>query len=185
MLIDTVGFINKLPHQLVDAFKSTLEEVRTADLLLHVVDATHPRWAEQKTVVEHVLEEIGARDKPIITVFNKLDRLAPAVAEDGRPWQRLAPSHQKPEKEETFGISALTGAGLEPVLMAIAHQLERGSKIVHVELPLAEGRMLAWLRRSGKVIEEAYSETGVSVTAVVSEKIAGQLRKLLTAENVH
>jgi len=87
MLIDTVGFINKLPHQLVDAFKSTLEEVRTADLLLHVVDATHPRWAEQQAVVERVLEEIGAGEKPVMTVFNKLDRVASEPVDNGQPWQ--------------------------------------------------------------------------------------------------
>lgn len=179
MLIDTVGFINKLPHQLVDAFKSTLEEVRTADLLVHVVDATHPRWAEQKMVVEQVLNEIEAGDKPVVTVFNKLDQFTD-VAENPQPWQR--PSRQEEsEGESAFGISARTGAGIVPLLVEIERRLERDCELVHVDLPLGDGAVLAWLRRSGKVIEEAYSETAVSVTASVSTKVAGQLRKRLMA----
>ncbi|MBI3301345.1 MAG: GTPase HflX [Deltaproteobacteria bacterium] len=184
MLIDTVGFINKLPHQLVDAFKSTLEEVRTADLLLHVVDATHPRWAEQQTVVERVLEELGAGDKPTITVFNKLDRLPAGTVENGQPWlwQRSSAGRDGTEQGEmAFGISALTSAGLAPLLAAIERRLAQGREVVHVDLPLGEGQVLAWLRRSGKVVEEAYSETAVSVTALVSSKVAGQLRKRLAA----
>jgi GTP-binding protein HflX len=185
MLIDTVGFINKLPHQLVDAFKSTLEEVRTADLLIHVIDATHPRWAEQQRVVEKVLEELGADDKPTLTVFNKLDRL-PAQADEGSgrlpwcvPWEESAGG-----EAPLFGISALTGTGLAPLLAAIEHWVERGREKVHVDLPLGAGKLLAWLRRSGKVVEETYSDTAVSVTALVSEKVAGQLRKLLAAGSV-
>jgi GTP-binding protein HflX len=183
MLIDTVGFINKLPHQLVDAFKSTLEEVRSADLLLHVVDATHPRWAEQKRVVENVLEEIGAGGKPMLTIFNKLDRLsAEAQDDEPKPWSSLrTPADLNGSSEEVaeFGISALTGAGLTPLLQAIGRRLEREREVVRIELPLSAGKTLAWLRRNGNVLEEAYSETAVSVTALISSKIAGQLRKQL------
>src|SRR5262249_35451775 len=163
MLIDTVGFINKLPHQLVDAFKSTLEEVRSADLLLHIVDATHPRWEEQKAVVEKVLEEIDAGGKPMLTVFNKLD-CVPADAEDaehpalwrfllGHGEEHAANGSTTDDKElDAFGISALTGLGLTPLLHAIARRLEHGRETVHVDLPLAAGKTLAWLRRSGKVL---------------------------------
>lgn len=191
MLIDTVGFINKLPHQLVDAFKSTLEEVRSADLLLHVVDATHPRWEEQKLVVENVLEEIDASEKPVLTVLNKLDRVQTEVSgqeeedEHVPTWRRLLTSvgHNATEGEpEAVGISALTGEGILPLLHGIERRLERGREIVHVDLPFASGKTLAWLRRSGKVLEEAYSETVVSVTALVSSKVAGQLRKQLADE---
>jgi GTPase len=189
MLIDTVGFINKLPHQLVDAFKSTLEEVRSADLLLHVVDATHPRWEEQKAVVEEVLEEIGASDRPVLIVLNKLDR-APTESEAGSDeeqsptWRRLLAGvgpNGTEGKPETLGISALTGLGITPLLHGIERRLAQGREIVHVDLPFASGKTLAWLRRSGKVLEEAYSETAVSVTALVSHKVAGQLRKQLDA----
>lgn len=185
MLIDTVGFINKLPHQLIDAFKSTLEEVRSADLLLHVVDATHSRWEEQKAVVEEVLAEIGAEGKPVLTVLNKLDRCADTGDDDlDQPWQRaaaLARANGEGGMPDVFGISALTGLGLPPLLDAIARRLEHGHEVVQVDLPLGAGKMLAWLRRSGKVLEEAYSETAVSVTASVSSKIAGQLRKQIAA----
>lgn len=185
MLIDTVGFINKLPHQLIDAFKSTLEEVRLADLLLHVVDVTHPRWAEQKQVVENVLEEIGAGGKPLLTVFNKLDRLpAEAGDEQPNPWFRLQNAAHLDGADrdvEACGISALTGIGLTPLLENIESRLGEERKIVHVELPLSAGKTLAWLRRHGKVLEEAYSETGISITACISDKVAGQLRKQLAA----
>ncbi len=181
MLIDTVGFINKLPHQLIDAFKSTLEEVRSADVLLHVVDATHTRWEDQKAVVEEVLTEIGAEGKPVLTVLNKLDRCVEAPDDDfDQPWQRaltLTRSQREGGVPDAFGISALTGTGLSPLLEAIARRLEHGHEVVQIDLPLGAGKMLAWLRRSGKVLEEAYSETAVSVTASVSNKIAGQLRK--------
>ncbi len=195
MLIDTVGFINKLPHQLVDAFKSTLEEVRSATLLLHVVDATHPRWEEQKAVVEKVLEEIGAGGKPMLTVLNKLDRL-PANSKDLEsplPWLSLPGSMAEhrangadggAREPEAFGISALTGLGLTALLSTVARRLEQGRETVRVDLPLSAGKTLAWLRRSGKVLEEAYSETAVSVTALLSSKVAGQLRKQLAAERV-
>jgi GTP-binding protein HflX len=183
MLIDTVGFINKLPHQLIDAFKSTLEEVRSADLLLHVVDATHPHWEEQKAVVEKVLEEIDASGKPVLTVFNKLDRASTESDDEQLPsWRRLltgAGREGNGEGPAAFGISALTGLGITPLLHGIARRLEQGREIVHIDLPFAAGKMLAWLRRSGKVLEEAYSETAVSVTALVSRKVAGQLRKQL------
>ena len=187
MLIDTVGFINKLPHQLVDAFKSTLEEVRSADLLLHVVDATHPRWLEQKAVVEAVLEEIGAEGQPILTVFNKLDRLPEkSESDEACPWLQARPGDDRVEEEsegEGFGISALTGMGLTPLLRAIERRLEREREVIHVDLPLSAGKTLAWLRRNGKVLEEAYSETAVSVSALLSSKTAGQLRKQLATGN--
>jgi GTP-binding protein HflX len=183
MLIDTVGFINKLPHQLVDAFKSTLEEVRAADLLLHVVDASHPRWEEHKAVVEKVLEEIGAGGKPTLTAFNKLDLLPAAPPEaESQPWRRTPlrlEADGNGKESEAFGVSALTGAGLTPLLRALEHRLEQGREVVYVDLPLGAGKVLAWLRRSGKVLEEAYSENAVSVTALVTSKVAGQLRKQL------
>jgi len=181
MLIDTVGFIHKLPHQLVDAFKSTLEEVRTADLLLHVVDVTHPHWAEQKMVVEQVLDELGVGQKPVLTVFNKLDRLTQGEVNGEllAPWQSFAPSHTAGDGERAVRISALTGEGIDALLAAVERYFEWERELVQIDLPLGAGGVLAWLRRSGKVVEEAYSETIVSVTALVSPKVAGQLRKRL------
>lgn len=177
MMTDTVGFINKLPHQLVDAFKSTLEEVRTADFLLHLIDATHPQWAEQKAVVEQVLEELGAGEKPTLTVFNKLDRLLEDSEDETSPRALLRKSTDGEERGQLFGISARSGEGIVPLLSAIERRLEQNREVVHYELPLSAGDVVAWLRRSGKVVEEAYSETAIQVTALVSSKVAGQLRK--------
>ena len=181
MVTDTVGFINKLPHQLIDAFKSTLEEVRTADFLLHLIDATHPHWAEQKAVVEQVLAELGAGEKPTLTVFNKLDCFT-ADAENATPLRALSSKADDRNGEgPAFGISARTGEGITSLLSEIARRLEKNREIVHYELPLSAGDVMAWLRRSGKVVEEAYSETAIQVTALVSSKVAGQLRKRIEA----
>jgi GTP-binding protein HflX len=177
MVTDTVGFINKLPHQLIDAFKSTLEEVRTADFLLHLIDATHPHWAEQKAVVEQVLAELGAGEKPTLVVFNKLDCLSDNDEDETSPKGLLIKTADSDGEDRPFGISARTGEGISLLLAAIERLLEQNRQMVHYELPLSAGDVVAWLRRSGKVVEEAYSETAISVTALVSSKVAGQLRK--------
>jgi 50S ribosomal subunit-associated GTPase HflX len=121
----------------------------------------------------------------MLTVFNKLDRLQVEEGEDsGRlPW---CATGEEPARGEAsvFGISALAGTGVAPLLAGIEGWLERGREPVCVELPLGAGKLLAWLRRSGKVLEETYSDTAVKVTALVSEKVAGQLRKLLAAGSV-
>jgi GTP-binding protein HflX len=162
LLADTVGFIHKLPHQLVEAFKSTLEEVRTADLLLHVIDVSHPASEEQVQVVERVLQEIEAGDRPVIRVFNKAD-LLPA----GLP----AP--------DTVTISARTGAGIPALLDVVESHLTAGLERVRCDLPAARGDVLAWLRTSGRILEEYYRDGVVTVTALVPPKVAGQLRKRL------
>jgi GTP-binding protein HflX len=136
-------------------------------------------------VVERVLEELGAGEKPVLTVFNKIDRFPADLVDTEQPWQRLLVAQNEGDSEEpAFAISALTGAGLTPLLTAVGRRLEHGRELVHINLPLAAGKVLAWLRRSGKVVEEAYTDTTVSVTALMSRKVAGQLRKLLAIENV-
>ena len=191
IVIDTVGFINKLPHQLVDSFKSTLEEVRTADLLLHVIDATHPRWLEQQTVVEHVLDEIGAGQQPTITVLNKIDSLPQEDGTDvrddaGGAQGAFAPSLQVNDQERDSGamyrVSAKRGTGIPPLLEEIARRLTLDQDLIQLELPLGSGELLAWLRRSGTVLEETYTDTCVQVAARVSAKVAGQLQKRLARQ---
>ena len=184
LLTDTVGFINKLPHQLIDAFTGTLEEVRTADILLHVIDASHPRWMEQKAVVEQVLQDIGVAHIPTFPVCNKLDQL-PAEPTQDAWWPRLGAaravaSNGYPGGETRFGISALRGAGIAALLSAIERHLEREREVLRLELPLGAGQILDFLHRSGRVVEQTYTETNVRVTAQVSAKVAGQLRKRLT-----
>ncbi len=191
LLIDTVGLINKLPHQLVDAFKGTLEEIRTAEVLLHVIDATHPRWSEQQRIAERVLEDMGVRNKPTITVFNKIDGLTQTA--DGKA-QRDAefdtgdwwgaspagtPNGRDYDRDRVFRISAKHGIGIEPLVEAIARLCSLDQEVIEVEVPLGSGELMAWLRRSGTVIEETYTETCVQVSTRVSAKVAGQLKKRL------
>jgi GTP-binding protein HflX len=166
LLADTVGFIHKLPHQLVEAFKGTLEEVRAADLLVHVIDASHPTWAEQAHVVEQVLTEIGAGERPVIRALNKIDLLPP-----GTPPPGAGP--------EAAGISARTGRGLAELLALVERRLALGLERVRCAVPSARGDVVAWLRRSGRVLEEYYRDGVVTITALVPPKVAGQLRKRL------
>ncbi len=205
LLTDTVGFINKLPHQLIDAFTSTLEEVRRADILLHVIDATHARWTEQKAVVEQVLQDLGVEKLPTFTVFNKLDQLPSEPPDDTDleadpdadpdpypcPWRMAAAQAEQTETNEqphvqelVFGISARTGAGTPAVVAAIERYLERGRELVRLDLPLNAGQILDFLHRSGKVVEQKYTETAVQVAVLVTAKVAGQVRKRLTAGDV-
>jgi len=174
MLVDTVGFIDGLPHQLIDAFKSTLEEVRTADLLLHLVDVTQPYWEEQVAVVERVLEEIGAGNNPVFTVFNKIDLL------DREPLPRTSLPQ---ESEGPFYISALTGRRIHDLLAALERRVGQSLRRVRVSLPLTCGRLLAWLHRNGKVLEKHYTEDAVTVTALVSPEVVGRLRQQLERES--
>ncbi len=194
LLTDTVGLINKLPHQLVDAFKGTLEEIRTADVLLHVIDATHPRWSEQQRIAERVLEDMGVRNKPTLTVFNKIDGLTPASADKTHPadecgtddWWGAPPARNGHESDQdsVLRISAKQGMGIDPLVAEIARLCTRDQEVVELELPLGSGEVIAWLRRSGTVIEETYTETGVQVATRVSAKVAGQLKKRL-AQTAH
>jgi GTP-binding protein HflX len=164
LVADTVGFIHKLPHQLVEAFKSTLEEVRTADLLVHVVDVAHPTWAEQVQVVEEVLREIDAGERPILLALNKIDLLPGGMLPPG-----VTP--------EAIAISAGTGQGIGGLLAAVESHLTRGLERVRCALPSGRGDVLAWLRRAGLIVEEYYRDGTVTVTALVPPKVAGQLRK--------
>ncbi len=191
LLTDTVGLINKLPHQLVDAFKGTLEEIRTADVLLHVIDATQPLWAEQQRIAERVLEDMGVQNTPTITVFNKIDaptqttdeKVQADTAFDRDDWWGSSLAQATNGREEgrdgVFRISAKQGIGIAPLVEEIARLSCRDHEVVEIEVPLDSGALMAWLRRSGTVIEETYTETCVQVATRVSAKVAGQLKKYL------
>lgn len=166
LLIDTVGFINKLPHGFVDAFKSTLEEVHTADLLLHVVDASDAHATEHGEVVERVLGELGAATTPRITVLNKVDLLPPGH----RP---------VPGDGTRCVISARTGEGIPPLLDAVDHVLQSGRQRLEIRIPAGRGDLVARLHRSGTVLREEYEDGHVDMTALVPAKLAGQVRKEL------
>ncbi len=151
VLADTVGFIRHLPHDLVEAFRSTLQETRDADLLLHIVDAASEERSEQMEQVNQVLEEIGAMDRPQLLVYNKIDQLnnvAPRIERDGegRPLR--------------VWISALKDEGLELLREAIVETLDRGRVIQHLQLSAAEGRLRAQLYERGQILQESVDEQG-------------------------
>ncbi len=165
LLTDTVGFIRKLPHHLVEAFKATLEEVNEADLLLHVIDSSQPRVDEQIDAVESVLRELGAQDKPVLAVFNKTD------LEVGRNQAiRLADRFR-----HSTAISAATGDGTQALCQAIADLLR--DRVVHLRLkiPAAEGRWLAALHANGKVHAQKVSGKHLLIEATLSSSFAATL----------
>ncbi len=145
LLTDTVGFIRKLPHGLVEAFKATLEEVVQADLLLHVVDAGHPHAAEHVAAVNSVLEEIGAGQKPTLMVFNKMDRL------EGNG------HHFMQNYAHAVGISAKTGQGLPELMAELSKQLRPIREFVELSVPHEASAVIARLHAVGQVIERDYS----------------------------
>ena len=167
MLVDTVGFIHRLPHMLIDAFKATLEEVRTATMLLHVVDASSPLAAERMTIVDDVLQEIGAGASPRIVVMNKAD-----LAEHGA---------NRNGAHDAVSISALKKAGLDDLLGQIKSHLGGSREEISVTLPARRGDLVAMARRDGEVLSEEYRDGVVSMRARVSASVAGRLRKAADA----
>ena len=154
LLIDTVGFIRKLPHDLIEAFKSTLEETVYADLLLHVVDVSNPDFEECIGTVEQILQEIGAGDRPRYLVLNKID----SAAEEISPAPRTAARYGK-----IFAISALRGDGLEILKKEIVNYFVRVDKTYECILPYEKAGMLSYLHENGTVQCEEYRDNGIYV----------------------
>jgi GTP-binding protein HflX len=168
MLVDTVGFIHRLPHMLIEAFKATLEEVRTASVLLHVVDASSPLATERMKIVDAVLEEIGAGAAPRIVVMNKID---------------LMPDGNRPSTSfDTVSISARSGEGLDDLLRSVAHFFATSREDVSVTLDANRGDLVAMARRDGQVLSEEYENGHVAMRALVSAPVAGRLRKAAVAK---
>nr|WP_040609585.1 GTPase HflX [Pseudooceanicola batsensis] len=170
ILSDTVGFISDLPTQLVAAFRATLEEVLEADLILHIRDISHPEAEEQKADVEDILSDLGLPEEvPVLEVWNKVDRLPP---EDAGALARRA------ERDGTFVISAVTGAGLDPLLDAVERTLDQGSVTEELTLGFDEGRRRAWLYEQGLVVEETQGEEGHRITVRWSPRQSARFRSL-------
>ncbi len=161
LLSDTVGFISKLPHHLVQAFKATLEELSYADLLLHVIDSSNPLWEEQAEVVDSLISQLGAEQTECIRVFNKCD-----CQESG---------DFRPHGEDIVAISAKTGEGVPALLQKIGDRLDGGIQKVTLHLPYDKGGILEQLYAQAKVESVEYSET-IDVIALCTEKVVGQLR---------
>ena len=165
LLSDTVGFIRKLPHHLVEAFKATLEELSYADLLLHVIDASNPLWREQAAVVEQLIVELGAEQTPRIDVFNKCDKFTGDIL---------------PHGADIVSISAKTGQGLDELLKKIGGRLDTGACRVVLHLPYDQGGVVDMLHRQAKVERVDYGEA-IEVEAVCTPVQLGRLKDYIVS----
>lgn len=164
LISDTVGFIRKLPHHLVDAFRSTLEELSYADVLVHVVDASDPQWRLQAQVVEDLCRQLGAEKTPRLLIFNKVDLLR----ED-----------QLPRETGAIYTAASKGLGLDNLVDRICRVLGEGLKTVRFVLPYSQAGVLDRLYREANVKKADYVENGIDIEAVVDRKTYGRIRELL------
>ncbi len=163
LLTDTVGFVRKLPHQVVEAFRSTLEVVRESDLLLHVVDGSAPDLEGQIDAVRTVLAEIGAADLPELMVVNKADAF-PASEGCGAEATKLMEAH-----EGAVAVSAVTGEGIGSLLVALSDRLRVGDRVVELIVPWARGDVMAALHREGGIIGEVAGEDATRVQVVLDD----------------
>lgn len=175
LLTDTVGFIQKLPTQLVAAFRATLEEVKEADVLVHVVDVSHPCWRKQEVSVTTVLDEIGAGDKPIVRVFNKLDLLDPEDAEMLKYEAACA-------EDFSVGISSLTGEGLSDFVAVVEDALSDLLVPIELEMPYSCGNEVNLLHEVGSIEIIDYRENGTYVLGRVPRSMAMRLEKYSVAD---
>ena len=160
VISDTVGFIRKLPHQLVEAFKATLEELEYADLLLHVIDISDPHWLEQAQIVDELIEELGAQQIPCLRVYNKSDLYFGDI---------------RPHGEDSVNISAKTGEGVDELLARIDKLLDKGTRRVMIHLPYDKGGLLDMLYREAKVESVEYGET-IDIVATCVPRVIGQVK---------
>ena len=169
LLSDTVGFIRKLPHHLVSAFKATLEELAYADLLLHVVDVSDEDWRIQAETVERVVAQLGAQDIPRVMVYNKADKCDPDTIPYFRP-------------DEGVAISAKTGEGIDELLKTIERALGRGKHKVKLLIPYSAGAVLDMLHREAQIESTDYAAEGTLVEAIVDDKTYGRVAEYLTED---
>jgi len=154
VVVDTVGFIRKLPHDLVASFRSTMEEAVAADLVLHVIDASHPQFEEQREVGEEVLKDLGVDEERVIEVLNKIDRLG----EDG---------HRPTANGQRIAVSALTGAGIENLIDAIKEQELKNGDIISLEIPHNDSKVIAKLHEVAEVYEQRVMDHAMLIRAWV------------------
>lgn len=164
LLIDTVGLIRRLPHHLVEAFKSTLEEAASADIIIHVCDAADPEAAEKAEVTLKTLADLGAAEIPVVTVLNKCDLITEHI----------------PEDSSTVKISAKNARGIDRLLQVIADNLPETAKRMKLLLPYDKAGLTSKLRENGKVFSEEYTENGVLVDALVDQMLIKQMETFST-----
>ena len=163
LLTDTVGFIRKLPHHLLEAFKSTLEEAKYADIIIHVVDVSNPRMDEQMYVVYDTLRQMGAEGKPVITLFNKQDRL------------EKEESHKDFQADYSIATSAKTGQGLDKLKAALLEIIRRDQIYVERLYPFADAGKIQMIRSKGQLLSEEYLPEGIQIKAYVPQDVYGKL----------
>ncbi len=173
LLSDTVGFINKLPHDLVSAFKSTLEEVSNADLILHIVDISCSFYDKQMKVVEEVLESLHANDIPRITVFNKCDALSADELTACSEFTNYSANRT------TAVTSAKCGNGMQELIRLIEKTLNLSRREIELIIPYTKYEAMALIRDKGMLISEEHLESGTRIKAMVDEADIGQLKKIL------
>ena len=165
-LVDTVGFVRALPHQLVEAFRSTLEEVAEADLLLHIVDGSHPDPESQITAVRTVLADVDAIDVKEVIVINKADIADPEVVDRIRRHER-----------HSIAVSARTGQGIDELIRLIADELPQPDVVVSVLVPYEEGQLVSRIHEEGELLTSEHEESGTRLTARVNDDLAGELAR--------
>lgn len=163
LLTDTVGFIRKLPHHLIEAFRSTLEEAKYADYILHVVDASNPKADKQMHIVYETLRSLGVEDKKIVTLFNKQDRKT-----------NEEPMHDF-IADKTLNISAKYGAGLEELREILSDLLRGGKILIERTIPYQDAGVLQLVRKQGELLEESYEPDGIKIRAYVPMEIYGKI----------
>ncbi len=161
LLTDTVGFIRRLPHHLVEAFRATLDELQYANLLLHVIDVSNPEWAEQAAVVDALVADLGASDTPCLRVYNKADLLSPDLLLFDR---------------EGIVVSSITALGIDVLRERILAMVDAGTRHVSLLIPYAEASKLELLYREAHVETVDYQETGIAVEAVCDGRVYGRVR---------
>ncbi|HEX7153222.1 MAG TPA: GTPase HflX [Thermoanaerobaculia bacterium] len=161
VVIDTVGFIRKLPHHLVASFRSTMEEAVASDLVLHVIDASHPQFSEQREVGEEVLNDLGVDPLRVVEVYNKADRLD---------------EHFDPQRKQAILVSALTGRGIETLVDAIRVREREGGELMYLAIPHSEGRLVAQLHQRAEVQDQSTTDEAVVLTAWVPHDLTHLFR---------
>lgn len=169
LLIDTVGFIRKLPHLLVAAFKSTLEEALQSDILLHLIDISHPMAEEQAATTHEILKELNAENKPIITVLNKMD-----LCQDPKIIQRMRILYPK-----SLAISALNHTGFQELQEMMVHELNKRRTIVHLKIPQSEYHKVSEVMRLGNILNQDYEENDVLLRVDIPQSLAGKLKNYI------
>lgn len=170
LLTDTVGFIRKLPHHLVASFRATLAEAREADLLLHVIDSSHPAWEEQRDVVDGVLNDLGLLERPLTYVMNKMD----AVPENEATAVRERVANLMPN---SLFVSALAPGGLDSLKASLLSSLRTLRPVLEVQIPAANGRLIAEVHRDGEVLDQQVNDDLIVLRARLDERTIGRLRQ--------